>query len=143
MDQSKFLDARKPYYEAFAEHDQGTRFLLLQRAMTPDAEIWGPIRVFAGYQQISEKIFGFHQNSPGCRLVLATGLNIFLNSARIGGAILGPRGEIRARGEALIELAPDGRIQRVIVGKARQAVAAEFKQTPKQLVVGFAVEPKE
>ena len=114
MDESKFLDALKPYYEAFAEHDQSARFLLLQRAMTPDAEIWGPIRVFAGYQQISEKISGFHQSSPGCRLVLATGLNVFLNSARIGGAILGPKGEIRATGEAFIELAPDGRIQRVI-----------------------------
>ena len=114
MDESKFLSALKPYYEAFAQHDQSARLLLLQRAMTPDAEIWGPLRVFAGYQQISEKIAGFHQNSPGCRLVLATGLNIFLNSARIGCVILGSKGEIRARGEALIELAPDGRIQRVI-----------------------------
>ena len=114
MDESKFLGALKPYYEAFAEHDQSARFLLLQRAMTPDAEIWGPIRVFAGYQQISEKIAGFHHNSPGCRLVLASGLNIFLNSARIGGAILGPLGDVRAKGEALIELAQDGRIQRVI-----------------------------
>jgi hypothetical protein len=114
MDESKFLDALEPYYAAFAEHDQSARMVLLQLAMTPDAEIWGPIRVFAGYQQISEKISGFHQNSPGCRLVLATGLNIFLNSARIGGAILGPQGEMRATGEALIELAPDGRIQRVI-----------------------------
>ena len=114
MDESKFLSALKPYYEAFSEHDQSARLLLLHRAMTPSAEIWGPLRVFAGYQQISEKIAGFHQNSPGCRLVLATGLNIFLNSARIGGAILGPKGEMRARGDALIELAPDGRIQRVI-----------------------------
>ena len=114
VDESMFLRALTPYFKAFAEHDQTARLLLLQRAMTPDAEIWGPLRLFAGYQQISEKISGFHQNSLGCRLVLATGLNTFLNSARIGCAILGPKGEIRARGEALIELAPDGRIQRVI-----------------------------
>ena len=70
--------------------------------------------MFAGYAQISEKIVGFHRNWPGCRLVLDTGLNIFLNSARIGGVIMGPDEVVRARGEALVELAPDGRIQRVI-----------------------------
>ena len=114
MDESQFLNTLKPYYEAFAEHDQGSRMQLLRAAMTPNAEIWGPVRVFAGYEQVSEKIAGFHKNWPGCRLVLDTGLNIFLNSARIGGAIVGPDGSARARGEALIELAPDGRIQRVI-----------------------------
>ncbi len=114
MDDLQFLSALKPYYEAFAEHDESRRLQLLGAALTPDAEIWGPKRVFAGYEQISEKIAGFHQNWPGCRLVLASGLNIFLNSARLCGAIVGPDGEVRARGDALFELAPDGRIQRVI-----------------------------
>ena len=82
--------------------------------MTPDAEIWGPKRVFAGYEQISEKIGGFHNNWPGCRLVLPSGLNIFLNVARLGGAIVGSDGRVLAQGQALIELAPDGRIKRVI-----------------------------
>jgi hypothetical protein len=114
VDESQFLRALKPYYEAFAEHDRELRLDLLRTAMTPDAEIWGPKRVFAGYEQISEKIDGFHRNWPGCRLLLATGLNIFLNSARIGGVIAGPDGAVRAQGHALIELAADGRIQRVI-----------------------------
>lgn len=114
MDDLQFLSALKPYYEAFAEHDESRRLQLLGAALTPDAEIWGPKRVFAGYEQISEKIAGFHQNWPGCRLVLASGLNIFLNIARLCGAIVGPDGEVRARGDALFELAPDGRIQRVI-----------------------------
>ena len=114
MDESQFLRVLKPYYEAFAEEEQGRRLQLLRAAMTPDAEIWGPKRVFAGYEQISEKITGFHNNWPRCRLVLATGLNVFLNAARVGGAIVGPDGAVRAQGEALIELAPDGRIKRVI-----------------------------
>ncbi|MEO8186175.1 MAG: hypothetical protein ABI580_02280 [Burkholderiaceae bacterium] len=114
MDESQFLSDLKPYYEAFAEHDESSRLRLLRIAMTSGAEIWGPIRVFAGYEQISEKIAGFHKNWPGCRLVLATGLNIFRNSARIGGAVVGPDGAVRARGEALIELAEDGRIRRVV-----------------------------
>ena len=114
MDESQFHTVLKPYYEAFAEHDEGRRLVLLRVAMTPDAEIWGPKRVFAGYAQISEKISGFHRNWPGCRLVLDTGLNVFLNSARIGGAIVGIEGAARAIGEAVVELAPDGRIQRVL-----------------------------
>jgi ribosomal-protein-alanine N-acetyltransferase len=114
MLESQFLDALRPYYEAFAEKDESQRLRLLQRSMTPDAEIWGPKRVFAGYAQISEKIAGFHTNWPGCRLVLDTGLNLFLNSARLCGVIVGPDNGVRARGDALIELAPDGRIGRVI-----------------------------
>ena len=114
MDESRFLQVLKPYCEAFAEHDPDERLELLRAAMTADAEIWGPKQVFAGYEQISEKITGFHKNWPGCRLALSRGLNIFLNTARIGDAIVGHDGAVRARGEALIELAPDGRIQRVI-----------------------------
>ena len=53
--------------------------------------------MFTGYEQISEKIAGFHRNWPGCRLVLAAGVNIFLNSARIGGVIVGPDDAVRAR----------------------------------------------
>jgi len=114
MDESEFLRVLRPYYEAFAEHDEGRRLELLRMAMTSTAEVWGPKRVFAGYLEISEKITGFHKSWPGCRLVLDTGLNIFLNSARIGGAIVGPDGTPRARGEAVVELAPDGRIERVL-----------------------------
>ena len=70
--------------------------------------------MFAGYWQISEKIVGFRANWPGCRLVLDTGLSIFLNSARIGGAFVGRDEVVCAMGEARVELAPDRRIQRVI-----------------------------
>lgn len=114
MDEASFLRALEPYYDAFAERDRQKRLRLLAAAMTPDAEIWGPGRVFAGYEQISEKIDGFHRNWPQCRLVLTTALNIFLNSARLGGAIVGPADDIRAEGQAVVELAADGRINRVI-----------------------------
>ena len=114
MDEFRFLHVFEPYFQAFDEDDEIRRMQLLHKAMTPDAEIWGPKRLFAGYGQISEKITGFHKNWPGSRLVLDTGLNIFLNSARVGSAIVGPDGSVRARGEAVIELALDGRIRRVL-----------------------------
>ena len=114
MDTQRFLAALMPYHEAFAETDRSRRLALLALAMTPSAEIWGPKRVFVGYEQISAKIEGFHQNWPQCRLVLTSGLNVFQNAARLGGAIIGPHGAILASGQAVIELADDGRIQRVI-----------------------------
>ncbi len=114
MEASAFLEPLEVYLEAFAEHDPRLRAELLARCLTADAEIWGPKRVFAGYADISEKIAGFHNNWPGCRLVLASGLNTFGNVARLGGAIVSSDGSVLASGQSVIELAPDGRICRVV-----------------------------
>jgi hypothetical protein len=109
-----FLTALVPYYEAFAERDADRRLALLAAAMTPDAEIWGPQRVFAGYGEIAQKIERFQLNWPGCRLVLSSGLNVFRNCERLAGAIVDAQGQVRARGQAFVELAADGRIRRVV-----------------------------
>ena len=114
MEDSAFFEPLKPYLEAFAERDPGRRAELLAQGLTPHAEIWGPKRVFAGYAEISEKIEGFHRNWPGCRLVLATGLNSFQNAARFGKAIVGADGTVLASGHSIVELASDGRICKVI-----------------------------
>ena len=114
MDAQAFLQATIPYLEAFAEADPSRRLALLRRAMTPDAEIWGPNRVFAGYSEISEKIEGFHKNWPGCRLVITAGPNTFQNAARFGCAIIDADGAVRADGQSVVELGVDGRYQRVI-----------------------------
>lgn len=114
MDERDFLRAMVPYLEAFAEADPARRLALLRESMTPDAEIWGPKQVFAGYAEISAKIEGFHRNWPGCRLVIASGPNVFLDTARFAGAIVGPDGAPRAVGESMVELARDGRIRRVV-----------------------------
>jgi hypothetical protein len=114
VEASAFLAPREIYLEAFAERDPVRQGELLAHCLTADAEIWGPKRVFAGYSAISEKIAGFHKNWPGCRLVLATGINTFGNVARFGGAIVGSDGSVSASGQSVIELAEDGRMCRVI-----------------------------
>ena len=114
MNPNAFLESTIPYLEAFAEFDLSRRFDLLSRAMTPSAEIWGPKRVFTGYAEISEKIDGFHKNWPDCRLVFTAGPNTFLNVARFGCAIINSTRETFASGESIVELAEDGRYQRVI-----------------------------
>jgi hypothetical protein len=114
MEERVFLNALQPYCEAFVEHEVAKRMALLAAAMTADAEIWGPKRVFAGCAQISEKIDGFQKNWPECRLVLASGLNTFLDCARLGQAIVDRNSAVRASGHSFIELAADGRIRRVV-----------------------------
>ncbi len=89
------------YAEAFAEHEAARRQEMLTRCLAPDAAIWGHSHVFAGYAAISEKIAGFQQNFPDCRLTLASGLFAFDNIVRFATAIVGPDGAVRARGETV------------------------------------------
>jgi hypothetical protein len=113
MEASVFESTLKVYHEAFAEEDKAKRIALLQRCMTPDAEIWGPQRLLKGYEAISEKIEGFHKRMRGARLLLASGLNVFESVARFRGAILNGDGTVRTEGEAVVLLAEDGRISKV------------------------------
>ena len=114
MNTSAILETLAVFYGAFAEYDAERREQMLARCLTPDAELWGHSRVFAGYAAISEKIVGFHNNFPDCRLVLASGLFVFENILRLRGAIVGPDGSVIARSESVKEFANDGRIHRVV-----------------------------
>ena len=113
MDPSVFESSLKVYFEAFAENEKSQRMILLSRCMTEDGEIWGPQRLFKGYEAISEKIEGFHARMPEARLVLASGLNTFLNIARFKVAIVNGDGSTKSEGDSFVEMADGGRIQRV------------------------------
>jgi hypothetical protein len=113
MDSSVFESNLRVYFEAFAESDKTQRMALLSRCMIEEGEIWGPQRLFKGYEAISEKIDGFHSRMPGARLVLASGLNIFLNVARFKVAIVNADGSTRSEGDNFIEMSESGRIHRV------------------------------
>jgi len=114
MNSPTLLATLEVYFEAFAERDSGRRGELLSRCFTERGEIWGPNQLFAGHAAISEKIARFHDNWPGCRLVLATGVTTFSNFMRFGNAIVGVDGSVLATGETIIELAPNGRMSRVV-----------------------------
>ena len=114
MNTSALLEVLRNYFEAFAEHDAMRRGELLAQCLTPDAAIWGHSEVFSGYVAISDKIAGFHRSWPDCRLVLASGLMTFDNIARSRNAIVRRDGSVVARGETVSEIAPDGRIRRVV-----------------------------
>ncbi len=114
MKDSDLLEVLKIYFEAFAERDAARRGELLAQCLTPDCAIWGHSKVFAGHAAISEKIAGFHRSWPDCRLVLASGLMTFDNIARFANAIVRRDGSVVARGETVSEVAPDGRLLRIV-----------------------------
>ena len=114
MDAESFFRPLAPYLDAFVEQDAARRLALLEQGLVPHAEICGPTRIFAGYAEISEKIEGFHKNWPNCRLVVASGMVCFGNAGHFGKAIVSADGSILASGHSVVELAADGRIQRVL-----------------------------
>ena len=114
MNTSALLDVLEVYFEAFAERDPIRRNELLAQCLTPDCAIWGHSHVYAGHVAISEKIAGFHTNFPDCRLVLASGPMTFDNIVRAANAIVRRDGSVVARGESVSEIAPDGRICRIV-----------------------------
>lgn len=114
MNTADLLEVLEVYFEAFAEHDPVRRSELLARCLTPDCAIWGHSHVYTGHVAISEKIAGFHRNFPDCRLVLASGLMTFDNIVRSANAIVRRDGSVVARGESVSEIAPDGRLCRIV-----------------------------
>ena len=114
MEAASFFRPLAPYLDAFVEKDASRRLALLAQGLVPHAEICGPTRIFAGYAEISEKIEGFHKNWPNCRLVVASGMVCFGNAGHFAMAIVSADGSILASGHSVVELAADGRIQRVV-----------------------------
>ena len=114
MEASSFLLPLKPYLEAFTERDPARRQELLAQGLPADAEICGPNRIFSGYAEIAEKIVGFQKNWPDCRLVLTSGVVSFGSAGHLAKAIVNSTGLVLASGHSVVELAPDGRISRVL-----------------------------
>jgi hypothetical protein len=114
VDSEAFLRPLLSYSAAFIERDAERRLALLAEALAPTAEIRGPKHIFTGYAEISEKIIGFQQNWPTCRLVLAGGVIAFQSTCHFPMAIVDPDGRVCASGHSVVELALDGRIQRVL-----------------------------
>jgi len=135
MGSEAFLRPLLPYSKAFVERDVEKRLALLAEALSPTAEIRGPKHVFAGYAEISKKITGFQKNWPECRLVLESGVITFQNTCHFFMAIVGPDGQVRVRGQSVVELEPDGRIQRVF------AFWGEHPALPESWPVEFTAHP--
>lgn len=114
LDSEAFFRVLQPYHAAFVDPVLESRLALLRAALTPSAQICGPSTIFTGYDAISEKITAFQRNWPACSLALLASPLVFDRAAHFPMAIVDPGGAVRASGNAVVELASDGRIQRVM-----------------------------
>lgn len=114
MEAAAFLRVLEPYHAAFVERGLPRRLELLRQALAPTAQICGPSTVYTGHEAISGKIDGFQRNWPDCSLAMRAAPIVFGAAAHFPMALVGPDRAVRVEGHAVVELAPDGRIQRVL-----------------------------
>jgi hypothetical protein len=90
---------------------------LLERAVTPGVEFVGPPPAgrLVGASEIAVFVGGFLKRWPGARVAIATGIDAHNGWARYGWTIRGAGGEVLLEGVDVAEVAPDGRLQRIVM----------------------------
>jgi hypothetical protein len=106
-------DVIDAYFGAWNEADPGQRRLLLERAVTVDAELVDPTRRWRGIEGLSERIGNYLSSSPGTRVVPSSGVDAHHELIRYSWSVVdGDGGEI-IEGLDVVERAPDGRLKRI------------------------------
>jgi hypothetical protein len=110
-----FRDVIAAYDRAWNEPDRAVQRRLIDSAFTDDAELIEPRGRFAGPAAISERLAGFQERFPGGRVEITTGIDEHHGYARYGWTLRGGDGAVLLEGIDVCELAPDGRLRRVVM----------------------------
>lgn len=102
------------YGAAWAEHDEDSRRKLLEEAWADDGVYCDPTAKVEGRDALVAHIAGFHQQFPGARLDLASGVDEHDGWLRFAWKLVGSDGATVMDGFDVGELAPDGRLQRIV-----------------------------
>jgi hypothetical protein len=102
------------YAALWSEPDEPRQRELMERSLTPEAQIFGPGYQFTGHSAIAAEVQRFHKEYAGTRAVLASGIDSHHNIARFAVAIVQPDGSIPHEGEDIAFFATDGRIEKVL-----------------------------
>lgn len=104
----------KAYMGAWNEGDEAARLALLQKAWADDATYTDPQSDVAGRDGLSGLIAGFHQQMPGARIEATSGIDQHHDKVRFTWKLVGANGAAMIEGIDFGELAPDGRLQRIV-----------------------------
>lgn len=107
--------ALESYDRAWNTSDDGERRALLEDAVTDDCELVEPRGRFAGRPAIAERIAGFAQRFPEARVEITTGVDEHNGFARYEWVIFDHDGARLLDGTDVVERAPDGRFQRIVM----------------------------
>jgi hypothetical protein len=102
------------YGEAWNQTDELKRRALLDQAWADDGLYVDPVSEGRGRDALSEIIAGFHKQAPGARIVVTSGLDQHHNQIRFAWSLVQPDGKTAIEGIDACEIAPDGRIARIV-----------------------------
>lgn len=110
------IDQLETYFDAWNEADPHAVRTLLARCLTPEVKVthptWGHL---TGIEELHARIAAFHQQMPGDRVVLTSGIDEHHGIARYEWAVVDPNNDTVLVGLDIAEHAEDGRIGRVIL----------------------------
>lgn len=86
------------YMAAWNEPDEGARRKLLEACWTDDGTYTDPTAHVEGREALVEHIAGYLERMPGCRIVLASGIDEHHDRLRFGWAMNGPDGVAMVEG---------------------------------------------
>jgi hypothetical protein len=103
------------YFDAWNETDGAARRDLLERCLTGDVELVDENGRVRGYDGLSDLMGRFHENVPGGRVVMSSGIDQFDGIARYSWDIVDREGNNVMVGPDVVEQDADGRLRRIIM----------------------------
>jgi hypothetical protein len=101
------------YFDAWNETDSDRRRSLLERSITPDAELVDPTGRWRGVEGLSERIGNYLSSAPGTRVVPSSGIDAHHDLVRYSWSVVDSDGRELIEGLDVAERAHDGRLRRV------------------------------
>jgi hypothetical protein len=114
MPDSATIDVLIAYMAAWNEPDAAKRMALLERAWADDGIYIDPVSDVKGREGLDATIAGLHAQQPGASLALASGIDQHHNQVRFRWDFLNAEGKVQIQGIDVGEIAPDGRLARII-----------------------------
>ena len=102
------------YLTAYGEPDAAARDALIARVWAEDGRLVDPPLTGERHDGISTMAATMQAQFPGHRFRRTTAVDAHHDHARYGWELVGPDGQIAAAGVDVADLAPDGRLQRVV-----------------------------
>jgi hypothetical protein len=101
------------YFESWNESDPVQRRAMLERAITPEAELVDPTGRWRGIDGVCERIGNYLSSAPGTRVVPASGLDAHHDVVRYAWAVVDGEGREIIGGIDIADRAEDGRLTRI------------------------------
>jgi hypothetical protein len=107
-------DVISDYLHAWNEADPAKRKVLLERCWADDGRYVDPPTDGTGREALDAIIAGLHAQQPGARIEPTSGIDQHHDQVRFAWAFVGADGKTAIEGIDVGELAPDGRLARIV-----------------------------